>query len=65
MQQHRARAELSESQRKELFRLLVVAQDVAMTVKESHEMVRARFGLAEDDLIEIEREGLERDWPPL
>jgi hypothetical protein len=65
MRHQRARAELSEPRRKEVFRRLIIAQDLAMSVAESREMVRDRFGLTEGDVLRIEREGLERDWPPL
>jgi hypothetical protein len=56
---------LSERRRKEIFHLLVLAQDVRMSVAESREMVAARYGLTLDRVRSIEREGLERGWPPL
>lgn len=55
----------AEQCRQEIFRLLVSAQDMDMTVQESHEYIRDRFGLAESDVRRIEREGLEGGWPPL
>jgi hypothetical protein len=57
--------DLSESRRKELFNLLVVAQDYAMSVAEARQMACNLFGLAESQVVRIEREGLERTWPPL
>jgi hypothetical protein len=49
----------------ELFRLLVVAQDYAMSVAEAREMVCTLFGLEESQIVQIEEEGLDRNWPPL
>ena len=57
--------DLPESRRKELFRLLVVAQDYAMSVAEAREMACDLFGLVETQVVRIEEEGLESDWPPL
>jgi hypothetical protein len=57
--------DLPESRRKELFRLLVIAQDYAMSVTEAREMACDLFGLEETHVVRIEQEGLERDWPPL
>ena len=56
---------LAEPRRREIFRLLVTAQDVDMSVSESYGLIRDRFGLAESEIRRIEREGLDRDWPPL
>ena len=63
--QERTRGELSEPRRMELFRLLVVAQDFAMSVAEAREMVCSLFGLEENQIIGIEEEGLDCNWPPL
>jgi hypothetical protein len=65
MIQYEAVVDLSESRRKELFNLLVVAQDYAMSVAEARQMACNLFGLAESQVVRIEREGLERTWPPL
>jgi hypothetical protein len=56
---------LSESQRKEIFAALVAAQDLQMTVAESRRMVCEQFGLTEEQVRQIEREGMDRGWPPL
>ena len=56
--------DLPESRRKELFHLLVVAQDYAMSVAEAREMACDLFGLMETQVVQIEEEGLESDWPP-
>jgi hypothetical protein len=56
---------LPEPRRMEVFHLLVLAQDLQMTVADSRAMVAARHGLTPDQIRCIEREGLERSWPPL
>jgi hypothetical protein len=65
MIQEKAATDLPESRRKELFRLLVVAQDYSMSVAEAREMACDLFGLVETQVIRIEQEGLESDRPPL
>jgi hypothetical protein len=54
-----------ETQRKDLFRLLVTAQDYGMSVAESREMAASRFGLDPELVRRIEQEGLEALWAPL
>ena len=56
---------LSEDQRKEVFLALVDAQDHDMDVAQSRRVVVQRFGVSESQVREIEREGLDRQWPPL
>ncbi len=56
---------IPEPLRREIFLALVTAQDSRMTVSESRKQVRARFQLTEGQLLEIEREGMDNDWPPL
>jgi len=56
---------LSEDQRKEVFLALVDAQDHDMGVQKSRQLVAARFGLSEQQVRHIEREGLDNEWPPL
>jgi hypothetical protein len=56
---------LAESQRKEIFLALVDAQDHEMTVTQSRKHIAEHFGITEGQVREIEREGLENDWPPL
>jgi predicted Zn-dependent protease with MMP-like domain len=55
---------LSEALRKEIFAALVEAQDQEMRVAESRHEIARRYGISEDDLREIERQGLDNDWPP-
>jgi hypothetical protein len=57
--------ELPEERRKEIFRALVDAQDQHLTVAQSRALIAQRFGVSESQLREIEREGLEGQWPPL
>ena len=56
---------LTQEQRMELFRALVEAQDVAMTVAQSRRAVAERFGVSEAQVRAVEREGLDGNWPPL
>jgi hypothetical protein len=57
--------QLAEAQRKEIFLALVDAQDHEMTVPQSRQLIAQRFGVTEGTLRQIEREGLDRLWPPL
>jgi hypothetical protein len=56
---------LSQAERMEVFAALVAAQDGRMGVAQSREAVAERFGLAQEQVRRIEREGLEGTWPPL
>ena len=64
MAQHEGKA-LSLEQRMEAFLALVEAQDGRMTVAESRKAVAHRFGVSEEQVRTIEREGLDGNWPPL
>jgi hypothetical protein len=55
---------LSEPVRKEIFSTLVEAQDQEMPVAESRREIARRFGISDDVLRAIEREGLDNGWPP-
>ncbi len=55
----------SESRRKEVFLALVTAQDEEMPVAQSRREIAQRFGLTEAEVVRIEREGLDNNWPPL
>ena len=55
----------SESRRKEVFLALVTAQDAEVPVAESRKQIAARFGITEAEVVRIEREGLDGNWPPL
>jgi hypothetical protein len=56
---------LSEDRRKEIFFALVDAQDQDLDVAQSRRLMVQRFGVTENQLQRIEREGLDRQWPPL
>jgi len=56
---------LSGPVRKEIFSALVEAQDLEMPVAESRREIARRFGISDEVLRAIEREGLDNDWPPL
>jgi hypothetical protein len=57
--------QLPEPRRKEIFLALVDAQDQEMPVEVSRKVVAERFGVSEEQVRQIEREGLDNDWPPL
>lgn len=54
-----------ESRRKEAFLALVTAQDAEMSVAQSRKEIAQRFGITEAEVVRIEREGLDNNWPPL
>ncbi len=56
---------LSLAERMEVFQALVEAQDRNMTVAQSRKTVAERFGIGEEQVRRIEREGLDGNWPPL
>ncbi len=57
--------ELSEDRRKEIFLALVEAQDQKMDVAGSRRLMVERFGVSESQVLQIEREGMDNQWPPL
>jgi hypothetical protein len=58
--------ELSEERRQEIFRALVEAEDYQeLTRAQARHLIAHRFGLPENQVREIEREGMENLWPPL
>ena len=56
---------LAEDRRQEIFAALVAAQDQGVGVAQSRAEVAARFGLTVEALAGIEREGMDKEWPPL
>ena len=54
-----------EPRRKEIFLALVEAQDKRLTVAESRRLIARQFGVSEEQIREIEEEGLDGQWPPL
>jgi hypothetical protein len=57
--------QLPEGRRKEIFFALVDAQDHDMSVAQSRRLIVQRFGVSESQVRQIEREGMENQWPPL
>jgi hypothetical protein len=57
--------QLSEERRKEIFAALVDAQDHEMNVPQSRKLIADRFGLSDAAIRQIEREGVDQQWPPL
>lgn len=55
----------AEPQRKEIFLALVDAQDREIAVEQSRREVAELFGVSENQVRTIEREGLDKHWPPL
>lgn len=62
---HDNSSSMSEARRMEIFRALVEAQDGAMSVTQSRQSISRQFELTEDEVRQIEREGLNKQWPPL
>ena len=56
---------LTETKRKEIFLALVEAQDQEMSVSQSRQLISERFGVSDAQVRDIEREGLDNQWPPL
>ena len=65
MSQDEATEGLSEAKRKEIFLALVEAQDHEMSVAQSRQLIIGRFGVTDAQIKDIEREGLDNQWPPL
>jgi hypothetical protein len=57
--------QISEDRRKEIFLALVDAQDHEMSVAQSRNLIAQRFGVNENQVRLIEREGVDLQWPPL
>lgn len=56
---------LTVKQRKSIFHALVEVQDGGATVQESKKKVAAEYRLSREQLDLIEKEGVDKDWPPL
>jgi DNA-directed RNA polymerase sigma subunit (sigma70/sigma32) len=65
MTQGKGDEHLAEVRRQEIFLALVDAQDHDLSVSQSRTLVAERFGVSESQIRQIEREGLQRQWPPL
>lgn len=56
---------LTVKQRQSIFHALVETQDQGATVVESKKKVAAEYHLTREQLDLIEKEGVDKDWPPL
>jgi hypothetical protein len=56
---------LTVKQRKSIFHALVETQDQGIAVVESKKKVAAEYHISREQLDLIEKEGLDKDWPPL
>jgi hypothetical protein len=56
---------LSTEEKKEIFSHLVATQDAVANVRKSYEMVTEQYSISEEQLKQIEDEGVENEWPPL
>jgi hypothetical protein len=54
-----------EESRKAVFAGLVALQDDGIPVSHSRSVIAERFGLGVQAVRDVEREGLEKQWPPL
>ena len=57
--------QLTETRRKEIFLALVDAQDHNIDVARSRRLMAERFGVSDGQVRQIEREGMDNQWPPL
>ncbi len=65
MTQSREAQDLPIEQRQTIFRTLVEIQDTGMAVLPARIEITKRFSVTDAQIKEIEREGLEKQWPPL
>ncbi len=57
---------LTTSQRQEIFHALVATQDSGlMTVAQSLQHIQKQYDITEDQLKQIQEEGIDKEWPPL
>jgi hypothetical protein len=56
---------LTKQQKRDIFRELVSVQDSGNAVRKSRELMMEKFEISDNQLKEIEDEGLEEQWPPL
>ena len=57
--------EIPLEQRQVIFKALVEAQDSGQSVAASRAEAARRFSVTEEQVKDIEREGLAHQWPPL
>ncbi len=56
---------LTVDRRRAIFAAVVQSQDDGLTVAASRAEAARKFEVTEDQVKDIEREGLEHQWPPL
>jgi hypothetical protein len=56
---------LTVQQRKSIFHTLVATQDEGLNVPESKKQVASQYHISKEQLDLIEKEGVDKDWPPL
>ncbi len=56
---------LTLQQRRDIFRDLVMQQDLGVPVRRSYEIITERHEITDAQLRQIEEEGLDKQWPPL
>lgn len=56
---------LTVDQRRAIFRALLEAQDAGASVAASRSDVGEKFAVTQEQVKEIEEEGMEQQWPPL
>lgn len=54
-----------KEKRQEVFEALVGLQDEGMSLNKSREVICKRFAITSTALLDIEREGITEEWPPL
>lgn len=64
MPPNEAQRDLPEALRKQIFAALVDVQDHGLPVARSRQVIAERFGIREDQVRQVEEEGLDNDWPP-
>ena len=60
-----ASAALTEDRKREVFAALVAAQDRGAGVAQSRKDMAERFGITREQVADVEREGMDHEWPPL
>jgi hypothetical protein len=56
---------LSVEERKAIFRALIEAQDGGQSVDGSRRAVAEQYKVSEETVKRVEKEGGDKDWPPL
>jgi DNA-directed RNA polymerase sigma subunit (sigma70/sigma32) len=59
------RKPIPENCRRDIFRALVETEDAHVPSPDSRREVALRFGITAERVREIQREGLDKKWPPL